>query len=103
MSGEPSKFNANYDSITGNLKESAGNILGYESLKESGAKQHASGEAEKQAATAKQYTEGATEGVQAKAQNVFGAVTGDKEQQAKGAAKETKLKLSATSHEKVLV
>ena len=41
MSGEPSKFNANYDSITGNLKESAGNILGYESLKESGAKQHA--------------------------------------------------------------
>ncbi|TIB80024.1 putative quinone oxidoreductase [Wallemia mellicola] len=90
VSGEPSKFNANYDSITGNLKESAGNILGYESLKESGAKQHASGEAEKQAATAKQYTEGATEGVQAKAQNVFGAVTGDKEQQAKGAAKEDK-------------
>ncbi|TIA73981.1 hypothetical protein E3P92_01457 [Wallemia ichthyophaga] len=90
MSSEPSKMNANYDSTMGSVKEQAGNLLGNESLKHSGTQQHASGEAEKKAATAKQYGEGAVDNVAGKVQNIGGAVTGDKGQQAEGAARENK-------------
>ena len=87
---EPSKTNAQYNSTVGSIKETLGGAVGAEGLHRSGKEQHASGEAEHKAATAKQYGEGAVDSVAGKAKNIGGAITGDKSTQAEGAAREEK-------------
>ncbi|TIB66868.1 hypothetical protein E3P77_01987 [Wallemia ichthyophaga] len=81
MSSDPSKTNAQWNSTVGTAKESLGNAVGSEDYSKAGKEQHAKGEAERKEAEAKQYGEG---------MNVGGAVTGDKEKQAEGAAREEK-------------
>ncbi len=59
-------------------------MTGAESWQRSGKEEHASGEAEYDAARAKGYVEGATDRAGGYKDSVVGAVTGDKSQQAQG-------------------
>ena len=92
MSSDPSKTNAQLNSTVGTLKETAGNIIGSKDLSETGKSQHEEGEAERKKAEGKAYGEGLAEGIKGKVQNVGGAITGDKEEQAKGSLKEEEAK-----------
>ncbi|TIB80045.1 hypothetical protein E3Q22_02170 [Wallemia mellicola] len=90
MSTDPSKTNAQYNSTVGSGKEFIGNTIGSQDLSKSGKEQHAQGEAERKEAEAKQYGEGLVDSATGKAKNIGGAITGDKDQQARGAAREQK-------------
>jgi uncharacterized protein YjbJ (UPF0337 family) len=104
------------NSTVGGIKETVGNVTGIESLQSGGASQRREGDAEYKAAQAQGYAEGTKDrewssafevchmmsgvpdsdshrysiGVHGKFDNVVGSLTGDKEQQAKGQARETK-------------
>ncbi|KAK7047607.1 hypothetical protein VNI00_006375 [Paramarasmius palmivorus] len=84
FSGEPNKTSGQYHSVKGNLVETIGNTTGAQSWQQSGKEEHAKGETEYDAARAKGYAEGAKDRVGGYKDSVFGAVTGDKSQQAKG-------------------
>ncbi|TIB42155.1 hypothetical protein E3P86_00488 [Wallemia ichthyophaga] len=90
MSSDPSKTNAQWNSTVGTAKESLGNAVGSEDYSKAGKEQHAKGEAERKEAEAKQYGEGMVDSAAGKIKNVGGAVTGDKQKQAEGAAREEK-------------
>ncbi|KAH8922342.1 hypothetical protein BT69DRAFT_1350957 [Atractiella rhizophila] len=87
---EPSKINANYNSIVGGAKETIGNLTGYKDLEQSGAQQKRDGDAEYKAAQAQGYAEGTKDRVGGKIDNVVGAVTGDKSQEMSGSARHDK-------------
>ncbi|KAF7289306.1 hypothetical protein MIND_01392400 [Mycena indigotica] len=87
MSSDNSTYNkttGQYHSTKGNVVEAIGNVTGLESWQKSGKEEHAAGEAEYKAAQAHEYVEGATDRMHGKGEAVWGAVTGDKTQQAKG-------------------
>ncbi|GAA93513.1 uncharacterized protein L969DRAFT_95836 [Mixia osmundae IAM 14324] len=89
-SAEPSKLNANYNSLVGTATEMVGNATGMTDLAQSGKEQHAKGEAEYKAAQAQGYAEGVSDRVGGKIDNVVGAVTGDDAKQTSGQAQEAK-------------
>ena len=81
---EPSKVSGQFHSVKGTVVETIGNLTGLEDWQKSGRDEHASGEAEYNAAQAKGYVEGTGDRIGGKVDSVIGAVTGDKEQQMSG-------------------
>ncbi|KAJ3899185.1 mismatched base pair and cruciform DNA recognition protein [Lentinula edodes] len=83
-SSEPSKANGQYNSMMGTAKEAFGNSIGGDSWTQAGKEQHVQGEAEYNAAQAKEYANGTIDRAGGKIDSVMGAVTGDKQQQMAG-------------------
>ncbi|EIN11946.1 hypothetical protein PUNSTDRAFT_63376 [Punctularia strigosozonata HHB-11173 SS5] len=80
----PSKTSGQLHSVKGNVVESIGNLTGAQSWQQSGAQEHASGEAEYNAARIKGYAEGTMDRVTGTKDSVVGAVTGDRSQETAG-------------------
>ncbi|GAA5874404.1 hypothetical protein JCM8547_005389 [Rhodosporidiobolus lusitaniae] len=87
---EPSKVLGNVNSVVGSAKAAVGDATGIASLSQSGNEQRAMGQAEYKAAQVQGYAEGTADRLGGKFDRVVGAVTGDKEQEAKGLAQEQK-------------
>ncbi|KAJ3875696.1 mismatched base pair and cruciform DNA recognition protein [Lentinula edodes] len=89
-SSEPSKTNAQLNSTIGTAKEVFGNTIGGDSWIQAGKEQHARGEAEYNAAQAKEYADGTIDRAGGKKDAVVGALTGDRQQQLAGNARHDK-------------
>ncbi|KAM5538816.1 hypothetical protein V8D89_007538 [Ganoderma adspersum] len=81
---QPSKTSGQYHSAKGTATETLGNMTGSESWQQAGAEEHAQGEGEYSAAQGQGYAEGTKDRMGGRKDAVFGAVTGDREQQASG-------------------
>lgn len=73
--------------VKGAAVEAVGDVTGSKDWKKSGQKEHADGDAEVTAAQTKAYAEGAKEQGKGYLQSVKGAVLGDTQTQASGAAR----------------
>ncbi|GAA5976388.1 hypothetical protein JCM11641_005998 [Rhodosporidiobolus odoratus] len=80
----------NVNSLAGTAKATVGDAIGIASLSQSGNEQRAAGNAEYKAAQVQGYAEGTADRLGGKIDRVVGAVTGDKEKEASGAAQEEK-------------
>ncbi|PBK67586.1 hypothetical protein ARMSODRAFT_938221 [Armillaria solidipes] len=89
-SGEPNQTTGQYHSVKGTAVQTIGDLTGAQSWQQSGKEEHAAGEAEYNAAQAKNWAEGAADRVEGKKDSVVGAVFGDKSQQAQGNLKHDK-------------
>lgn len=66
---------------TGQVVEQVGNVIGSDSWKQSGAKEHAEGDAEYKAAQAKGYAEGTKDRIGGKKDDIVGSLTGNDEKE----------------------
>ncbi|KAH9913553.1 uncharacterized protein BXZ73DRAFT_106894 [Epithele typhae] len=88
--GEPNKSTGQYHSLKGTVVETVGNVTGSESWQTSGKQEHVQGETEYKAAQAKGYAEGTMDRVGGKKDAIVGAVTGDRQQEVSGNARQDK-------------
>ncbi|KIY69565.1 hypothetical protein CYLTODRAFT_420632 [Cylindrobasidium torrendii FP15055 ss-10] len=86
----PSKLRGQYHSVRGTLFEAIGDALGWSSWSNSGRDEHRSGEAEIQAAEAKEFVQGAVDRFEGRKESVLGSILGDKARQTQGNAQEAK-------------
>ncbi|KAI0702566.1 mismatched base pair and cruciform DNA recognition protein [Earliella scabrosa] len=80
----PNKTTGQFHSMKGSAVETVGNLTGSQDWAQSGKQEHAQGEAEYNAAQAKGYVEGTKDRLGGRKDAVFGAVTGDRQQEAQG-------------------
>ncbi|KAJ2928243.1 hypothetical protein H1R20_g8858, partial [Candolleomyces eurysporus] len=90
MSSDPSKTSGQFHSTKGTVKESLGNVFGSTNLQQKGKTEHAAGETEYNAARAQGYAEGTGDRITGKKDQVVGAVTGDRSQEASGNLRQDK-------------
>jgi uncharacterized protein YjbJ (UPF0337 family) len=79
-----SQTTGQYHSIKGTVVETIGNLTGSTDWQQSGREEHAAGEAEYNAARAKDWAKGGMDRLEGKKDSVVGAITGDSTQQAAG-------------------
>ena len=70
--------------MKGTAAEMVGNTIGSEEWSKWGRDEHNAGEADREAARARDYADGAMDRLEGKKDSVLGALTDDKQQQVKG-------------------
>ncbi|KAF7732850.1 hypothetical protein EC973_000126 [Apophysomyces ossiformis] len=79
---DPSKTNAKYNQAAGNVRETAGNMMGNERMQAEGQTQNASGQTEESTAKTQNYMSGLANEIKGKVSGAMSALTGDQSGQA---------------------
>ena len=104
---EPSKTNANINSVTSTAQEIAGQAIGNKNMQQAGSQGRKEADAEYKAAQAQGYVDGSIDRVAGAKDRIVGAVTGDDSQELAGRARNEKgqaqqeLNKPASSHDSV--